>query len=130
MIKLPCEIISLSTKHNFSKGKIEYVVELSVLDHVVQCEVDEEFVNKLDQSVAQKPQQQAQAPQPLAVARKQAPQQQANPNRLKAYQAKIAEYKQQKYQQRQAPVQEEDYSIGYVDDKPYEDYTDEEIEQL
>jgi hypothetical protein len=106
MLKLPCTVLSLATKHNFQQQRVEYIVELSLLGQVISAEVNEEFVQRMDAAAG------AQA----TAMQQQVPQQQLPMKR------KVR-------QQKQAPRQE-DYSIGYVDEKPYEDYTDEEISQL
>lgn len=127
MLKLPCEVTSLSTKHNFVESRIEYIVEVNILGQVFRLDVDEEFVSRLDQA-ASKPQQQP-VQQQTAIARK-AP---IQATKSKTYQDKIAQIrnqKQQQLQQRQSQHEDIDYSIGKVDERPYDDYSDEEIEQL
>ena len=47
--------MSLSTKHNFVKNEVEYVVELSVLGQKITAQVSEEFVQSLDKAAEPQP---------------------------------------------------------------------------
>lgn len=128
MLKLPCQLMSLSTKHNFVKNEVEYVVELSVLGQKITAQVSEEFVQSLDKAAESQPKtteiaprQQTRQPQPQA---QQTPLEDRKKKALNKFRQRLEE-------RRQEPVQEEiDYSVGHVDDYGYDGYSDEDIGQL
>jgi hypothetical protein len=123
MIKLACHVASLATKHNFQKGTVEYIVELSVLGQKVVAQVDENFVAKLDEAAgairaAQMQDDDEEDEEPETVVNRQ-------PRRRMPRDLK------NKIKSRQ---QQQQYAVGRVDereyDENYDNMTDEEISQL
>jgi hypothetical protein len=124
MIKLACQVTSLATKHNFQKGTVEYIVELSILGQKVVAQVDENFVAKLDEAAgairaSQMQDEDEDDMEPETVVNRQ-------PRR------KIPKELKNKLKSRQQHQQQ--YAVGRVDereyDENYDNMTDEEISQL
>ena len=51
MIKLPVNIVSLVTKHNFQASRVDYAIEIVLLGSKFTVPVSEAFVERLDRAV-------------------------------------------------------------------------------